>query len=492
VGPRVFVTYAREDGPDAAQRLVGVLERGLGPGALALASPGGEAAAVDREAIEHSDVVVALIGPGWRATDDQLAAELSDAFAHRVAVIAMLMWKSSLPARRALPPQLGPLLDNHPRLTLEMPSEFYWDVTTSHLARWLARILDENRALERHRAAAAEAVAKTARELRSTRARLGEAEAEARALEGRLATVGGALSEAAQTLEARRRDVGEGRTAPGLRVFLSYRAETGGDVRTLERDLRERLDGGRLSSSEPIPDTADPVAVAQQRIARADVVLAVIGPRWTGEKDGGGPRLDDGADPVRLELEAALARGLPVIPVLTQHAPMPAADGLPGTLRTLAAERPYELIVAFWNDGVTDLLERLDEIESKLRRREKALEDAVAHHRRLERDEAGVRSDQAKAEATIRTVRERVAALEEEERRAREEAERLRHEHRDANAAYQDGPGPITLEGRGSADRVSRDGAAGRPSLARAPSRRLLLGALGIIVVVLIIIAASH
>jgi len=489
----VFVTYAREEGPDDARRLIGVLERTLGPGALALAPPDGGGAAAARDAIEQCEVVVALIGPGWRAADDDLAAEVAHAFEHRVPVIPMLMRKARMPTRDTLPPALGPLLDNHPRLTVETPSDFYWDVTTSHLGLWLSRILDENRTLERRRSAAVQAVEKLARERRQAAVELERATAEVAERDAALAGASEARREAERALEARREESGDARTTPGLRVFLSYRAETGGDVRTLERDLRERLDGCRLSSSEPISDIADPAAIAAARIARADVVLALIGPHWTAGADGDGPRLDDAVDPVRLELEAALARGLPVIPVLTQRAPMPALEQLPESLRSLAGERPYELIVAFWNDGVADLVERLDAIEGELRRREKALEDAAQHQRRLERDEAGARNDQAKAQAAVRTLSERVETLTADEERAREEAEQLRHEHRDSNRAYLDGPGPITLDGRAGSEDAQRPEPAARS--ARPPawlSGRVLLGAIGLIAIVVIIIVVSH
>ena len=46
--------------------------------------------------------------------------------------------------------------------------------------------------------------------------------------------------------------------------------------------------------------------------------------------------------------------------VLTQRAPKPAVERLPESLRALAGEQSYELLVAFWDDGVRDLVARLD------------------------------------------------------------------------------------------------------------------------------------
>ena len=93
----------------------------------------------------------------------------------------------------------------------------------------------------------------------------------------------------------------------------------------------------------------------------------------------------------------------------------------------------------------------------------------------------------------MRAARERVAALEEEEQRAREEAERLRQSIATTTRAYQDGPGPITLEGAAARRPPEPRARRGTPMrLAPGAVRRLLLGALGLIVVILIIIAASH
>ena len=53
-------------------------------------------------------------------------------------------------------------------------------------------------------------------------------------------------------------------------------------------------------------------------------VLAIIGPKWTDiRNEAGQRRLEDPDDFVRIELEAALARNVPVVPVLVGHAPMP-------------------------------------------------------------------------------------------------------------------------------------------------------------------------
>src|SRR3954468_15133945 len=67
----------------------------------------------------------------------------------------------------------------------------------------------------------------------------------------------------------------------------------------------------------------------KETIERSKVVLAMIGPHWAGERDGGRRRIDDPEDFVRLEIEYALKQGIPVIPVLINNTPMPTAETLP-------------------------------------------------------------------------------------------------------------------------------------------------------------------
>lgn len=75
----------------------------------------------------------------------------------------------------------------------------------------------------------------------------------------------------------------------------------------------------------------------------------------------GSGRIDDPEDYHRLEVEAALKRGIRVIPVLVQRATMPAASELPETLKTLARRHALELSDTRWTFDV----DRLSEILKK-------------------------------------------------------------------------------------------------------------------------------
>ncbi|MEJ0007713.1 MAG: hypothetical protein WDM77_15440 [Steroidobacteraceae bacterium] len=74
------------------------------------------------------------------------------------------------------------------------------------------------------------------------------------------------------------------------------------------------------------------------------VVLAIIGPKWLDTRNNAGQRrLEDPDDFVRIELEAALSRDIPVVPVLVGHAPMLGAGDLPASLGSMIYRQSIEV-----------------------------------------------------------------------------------------------------------------------------------------------------
>jgi hypothetical protein len=71
-------------------------------------------------------------------------------------------------------------------------------------------------------------------------------------------------------------------------------------------------------------------------LKETDVLMVVIGRRWLGSVKQGSARIHDEADPVRIEVETALQRGIPVIPVLVGETKMPTAAQLPPSLKEFA------------------------------------------------------------------------------------------------------------------------------------------------------------
>ena len=81
---------------------------------------------------------------------------------------------------------------------------------------------------------------------------------------------------------------------------------------------------------------ADFLKKIDTELAASEVCLVVIGPHWLLSADGQ-QRLDQPNDVVRYELEAALHRGLRVIPVVVGGARMPRSSELPETLTPLCS-----------------------------------------------------------------------------------------------------------------------------------------------------------
>src|SRR6516162_2816409 len=68
-------------------------------------------------------------------------------------------------------------------------------------------------------------------------------------------------------------------------------------------------------------------------LQKADAVVVVIGPQWIGPREGDKSRIHDENDPVRIELETALRRRIPVIPVLVDDSRMPRPTELPESIK---------------------------------------------------------------------------------------------------------------------------------------------------------------
>jgi hypothetical protein len=123
-----------------------------------------------------------------------------------------------------------------------------------------------------------------------------------------------------------------------LSIFISYRRHDSRDtVGRIHDHLRRAFDERRIFLDVERQVGGEDYRVAIRRaLARADVLLAVIGPGWLAAGPDGSRRLDHPDDMVRLELEAALERKLRIVPVLIEGAVMPRGDELPDSLRDLS------------------------------------------------------------------------------------------------------------------------------------------------------------
>jgi len=123
------------------------------------------------------------------------------------------------------------------------------------------------------------------------------------------------------------------------KVFLSYRRGDSADV-TGRIDDRLVDSFGRdnvFKDIDSIPLGVDFREHLTDAVGGCDVLLVVIGEGWLrAEDESGSRRLDDNADFVRIEVEAALQRDIPVVPVLLGNARMPKPEELPPSMQELS------------------------------------------------------------------------------------------------------------------------------------------------------------
>lgn len=147
------------------------------------------------------------------------------------------------------------------------------------------------------------------------------------------------------------------------RIFISYRREdASGHAGRLYDQLAEHFGEEQLFIDvDALEPGVDFVERIESAVGSADVLVAVIGPRWLDAKGpDGARRLDDPDDFVGLEIAAALERDIRVVPVLVAGAVMPDDDHLPGRLKPLSRRNALVVSDLDWRSGMSRLVAAID------------------------------------------------------------------------------------------------------------------------------------
>jgi hypothetical protein len=129
-------------------------------------------------------------------------------------------------------------------------------------------------------------------------------------------------------------------------IVVSYRRN---DTKLIVGRIVERLVAhfGKESvflDIEDMPLGADFRAHIELMLAKCDILLALVGPQWKGtEQDGRKSRIFEENDWVRVEIEIALKRNIPIIPILVDRTPMPDPESLPSSIQPFAFRHAVEL-----------------------------------------------------------------------------------------------------------------------------------------------------
>lgn len=129
------------------------------------------------------------------------------------------------------------------------------------------------------------------------------------------------------------------------KIIISYRRADSGVITGRIRDRLAQHYGEDciFLDIDNIPFGMDFRKNIADALTKHDLLLAVIGPDWAGAGSSGLGRIHDQNDPVRIEVETALQRGIPTIPVLVGGASMPKADELPDSLKSLSFHNAAEV-----------------------------------------------------------------------------------------------------------------------------------------------------
>src|SRR6516162_5515332 len=148
------------------------------------------------------------------------------------------------------------------------------------------------------------------------------------------------------------------------KIFINYRRE--GTIETAGR-LYDRL-AQAFGHENLFVDFlgADLKARLNDQLPMCQAFLTVIGPSWLDAKDEAGRRrIHSPDDFVALEIAAALAHNIPVIPILVDGAHMPLMSELPESLEPLARRQSVEVRRLHFDRDAAALVERVREVPDK-------------------------------------------------------------------------------------------------------------------------------
>lgn len=117
-------------------------------------------------------------------------------------------------------------------------------------------------------------------------------------------------------------------------IILSYRREDSAGVtgRIFDRLTQEFGSDRVFMDIDSMPAGVDFHDHLQRILADCGALLVVVGKGWRSQRKGQQARIMDPDDWVRIEVETALERGIPVVPLLIDGASLPTRDQLPESL----------------------------------------------------------------------------------------------------------------------------------------------------------------
>ena len=148
-------------------------------------------------------------------------------------------------------------------------------------------------------------------------------------------------------------------------IFICYRrGDSAGFAGRLYDRLVAQFGESRvfIDIDARIPPGQDFVKVIEKRVSSCDILVALMGKRWLTARRARQRRIDDPMEFVRLEIETALNRKIPVIPALLEGASMARADQLPDSLATLPHRQAVQITHERFDEDVKRFIASLEEL----------------------------------------------------------------------------------------------------------------------------------
>lgn len=203
-------------------------------------------------------------------------------------------------------------------------------------------------------------------------------------------------------------------------IIISYRRD---DTRHITGRIFDRLEqhygkGQVFMDIDNIPYGMDFRRHLLNTLDACDALVAIVGPNWIGADATGEPRICDPTDWVRIEIEIALSKDIPVIPVLIDRARMPKPHELPEIIEDFAYRQGADL------DTGRDFNQHMDRLIH-------AISQGMAH-RLVETKQRGEDEERRKQQAAEEKRRKEAERQQQEAEARRRDGQEVRRQREDA------------------------------------------------------------
>jgi uncharacterized protein len=148
-------------------------------------------------------------------------------------------------------------------------------------------------------------------------------------------------------------------------ITISYRREDSGIIagRIFDRLVAHYGAANVFRDIDNVPPGIDFRKYIDGALDRTDILLAIVGPHWIGKTADGRTRIGEPADLVRIEVETALRKDIPVVPVLVANATVPGVNELPDALKDFTYRHALKVdSLEDFDDHVRRLIRSLDRL----------------------------------------------------------------------------------------------------------------------------------